>query len=99
MNNRNAKGLSLNIKEKFLRFWSSEKGKMSLLRDIVIALIMVLILLSALWAYTGQWWGAPMVAIESGSMMHPNEPFGRYGTIHAGDMVLLVKVNKKSDLK
>jgi len=39
-----------------------------------------------------------MVAIESGSMMHPNEPFGRIGTIDAGDMVFLVKVNKKADV-
>lgn len=52
----------------------------------------------ALWAYTGQWLGAPMVAIESGSMMHKNEPFGRFGTIDAGDMVLLVKVNNKNDV-
>jgi len=98
MNYRNAEESSLNVKEKFVHFWRSEKGKMSLIRDVVIALLMVLILLSALWAYTGQWWGAPMVAIESGSMMHPDEPFGRYGTIDAGDMVLLVKVNKKSDI-
>ncbi len=89
---------SLHIKEKFVHFWRSEKGKISLVRDVVIALLLVLILLSALWAYTGQWGGAPMVAIESGSMMHPNEPFGRYGTIDAGDMVLLVKVNNRNDV-
>jgi signal peptidase len=51
-----------------------------------------------LWGYTGQWFGAPMVAIESGSMMHLDEPFGRVGTIDAGDMVLLVKVDSKSDV-
>jgi signal peptidase len=40
-----------------------------------------------------------MVAIESGSMEHNNNPpFGRYGTIDAGDMVLLVKVNTKDDI-
>jgi len=89
---------SFNIKDKFVRFWRCEKGKMSLIRDVAIALILVLILLTALWAYTGQWWGAPMVAIESGSMTHPNEPFGRLGTIDAGDMVLLVKVNSRTDV-
>lgn len=39
-----------------------------------------------------------MVAIESGSMEHNNAPFGRLGTIDAGDMVLVVKVSSRSDL-
>ena len=86
------------FKEKFLKFWRSDSGKISLIRDILIALIVVLIILTALWAYTGQWFSTPMVAIETGSMMHPNEPFGRLGTIDPGDMVLLVKVNKESDI-
>jgi len=30
--------------------------------------------------------------------MHEDEPFGRFGTIDAGDMVFLVKTNKKSDI-
>ena len=86
------------LKDLFLRFWRSEDSKISLVRDIVVALLLVLIIISALWAYTGQWFGTPMVAIESGSMMHLNEPFGRVGTIDAGDMVLLVKVNSRSDI-
>ena len=86
------------FKKLFLRFWRSDNGRILLLRDVVVALIAVLIILMALWAYTGQWFGAPMVAIESGSMMHENEPFGRLGTIDAGDMVLLVKVNDQSDV-
>jgi len=86
------------FKTKFLKFWRNDSTKISLLRDVFIALFLVLIILMALWAYTGQWFGAPMVAIESGSMMHPNEPFGRIGTIDAGDMVLLVKVNSKSEI-
>jgi len=86
------------FKKFFLRFWRSDNGKVSLIRDIVVALIAVFILLTALWAYTGQWFGAPMVAIESGSMMHNEEPFGRLGTIDAGDMVLLVKVDGKDEI-
>jgi signal peptidase len=66
---------------------------------VLVALFFVLIILLALWVYTGQWFGTPLVAIESGSMMHENEPFGRIGTIDAGDMVLLVKVDEKSDVK
>lgn len=86
------------LKQNFFKFWRSDNSKISLVRDIVVALLLVLIILTALWAYTGQWFGTPMVAIESGSMMHLNEPFGRFGTINAGDMVLLVKVSRHSDI-
>ena len=86
------------IKNMIIRFYRTEDPKISLLRDVAVALIVVLILLMSLWAYTGQWFSAPMVAIESGSMQHLNEPFGRIGTINAGDMVLLVKVNTKDDI-
>ena len=86
------------FKVKFLKFWRSDDTKISLLRDVLIALFLVLIILTALWTYTGQWFGAPMVAIESGSMMHEDEPFGRMGTIDAGDMVFLVKVESRSDI-
>jgi len=86
------------FKLNFMKFWRSEDNKISLIRDVLVALFLVFIILLALWAYTGQWFGAPMVAIESGSMMHPNQPFGRFGTIDAGDMVFLVKVNKKADI-
>jgi signal peptidase len=86
------------IKKLFLRFWRSDNTKISILRDVFVAFLMVFIILMALWTYTGQWFGAPMVAIESGSMMHPNEPFARIGTIDAGDMVLLVKVYTRHDV-
>ena len=86
------------IKQAIIKFWRSENENISLIRDIIIALFVVLIILTALWTYTGQWFGAPMVAIESGSMMHQNEPFGRIGTIDAGDMVLLVKVHGRNDV-
>ena len=92
------RGILKKIKTKFLKFWRSDDGKISLIRDVFIALMLVLIILLALWTYTGQWFGAPMVAIESGSMMHEDEPFGRLGTIDAGDMVFLVKVNSRSDI-
>jgi signal peptidase len=89
----------MNIKTVFLRFWRSEDSKIAILRDVLVALIAVLIVLIILWTYTGQWFAAPMVAIESGSMEHPqNPPFGRLGTIDAGDMVLVQKVSKPSDV-
>jgi signal peptidase I len=85
-------------KKIFLRFWHSENNKVSLVRDVFVALLFVFIILLALWTYTGQWFSAPLVAIESGSMQHLDEPFGRIGTINAGDMVLLVKVDNKDDV-
>jgi signal peptidase len=87
----------------FLRFWKSDNDKISIIRDVVVALLAVLVILMLLWGYTGQWFAAPMVAIESGSMEHqppnyPPEPFGRLGTIDAGDMVLVQKVTERSDV-
>ena len=86
------------IKNFFQDFSRSDNEKISIIRDIIVAFLVVLILLIILWSYTGQWFGAPMVAIESGSMMHLDEGFGRIGYIDAGDMVLLVKVNEKNDI-
>ena len=69
------------LKKSFLKFWRSNDEKISFIRDILVAVFVVVLILSVLWTYTGQWFGAPMVAIESGSMMHLNEPFGSIGTI------------------
>lgn len=82
----------------FIRFWKSDNNKVSIARDVVVALLAVFIILMILWGYTGQWLAAPMVAIESGSMEHSNSPFGRLGTIDAGDMVLVQKIAKRSDV-
>ena len=86
------------ISNKLNRFWKSDDETVSFLRDILVAVAVVFVILTVLWGYTGQWFGAPMVAIESGSMMHLDEPFGRIGTIDAGDMVLLVKVDSYDDI-
>lgn len=89
----------MNPKEKILQFWRTDNAKIVFMRDIAVALLAVLIVLLLLWTYTGQWFEAPMVAIESGSMEHPdNPPFGRVGTIDAGDMVLVQKVYTVDDI-
>jgi len=98
MNFEDFKKLFLRFKKLFFQFWRSENKKISLVRDVLIAIIAVLIILTLLWAYTGRWFSLPMVVIESDSMMHANEPFGRLGTIDAGDMVLLMKVSTKNDI-
>ena len=87
------------ILEKLKWFWKTDDEKISIVRDVIVAVAVVLAVLFFLWAYTGQWFTAPMVAIESGSMEHPDDsPFGRYGTIDAGDMVLVVKVDSFDDV-
>jgi signal peptidase len=88
----------MNIKKMFIQFWKSDNSKVSIIRDVVVALLVVFVILMILWGYTGQWFAAPMVAIESGSMEHPNSPYGRLGTIDAGDMVLVQKVSKIGDV-
>lgn len=89
----------MKAKETFLRFWKSDNSTIALIRDILVALLAVLVVLLILWTYTGQWFGAPMVAIESGSMEHPeNAPFGRLGTIDAGDMVLVQDIQTRNDI-
>ncbi len=88
----------MNVPTAFRRFWHTENSTVALVRDVLVALLAVFIILMLLWAYTGQWLAAPMVAIESGSMEHDNAPFGRLGTIDAGDMVLVVKVTSVKDV-
>lgn len=88
----------MNGKKIFLQFIRSDKQTIAFMRDLLVAAIIVMMILLTLWAFTGQWFGAPMVAIESNSMTHPDEPFGRIGTIDAGDMVFLVKVYKHNDV-
>ena len=87
----------MKISEAWKRFWHTKNSTVALVRDVLVALIVVLLILIILWSYTGQWFAAPMVAIESGSMEHPNPPFGRLGTIDAGDMVLVQKITVPSD--
>ena len=87
------------LKKMFLQFWRNDNKNTALIRDIAVALFAVLVILLLLWTYTGQWFSAPIVAIESGSMEHPeNPPFGRLGTIDAGDMVLVQRVYTTNDI-
>ncbi len=63
-------------------------------RDLMVAGLVILVLMGSLWGYTGQPVGsAPLVVVESGSMMHPDPPFGRLGTIDPGDLILVRSVD------
>lgn len=70
-----------------------------LFRDVLIAVLIVITILSSLWAYTGQFPRSPMVVITSGSMMHNGASYGRIGTIDPGDLVLVKEVNGREDVK
>lgn len=87
------------LKKHFIKFWKSEDERIVFLRDILIMIIAGLIVLSSLWIYTAQPFPkAPMVVIESGSMMHRNPPYGRLGTIDPGDIVLVKAVHSHQDV-
>lgn len=63
-------------------------------RDILVAVLVIVVLLGSLWGFTGQPVGsAPLVVVESGSMMHPDVSFGRFGTIDPGDLILVRNVD------
>jgi signal peptidase len=81
------------------KFWYTKEGHIPIIRDIFIAFIILVIIMVALWGYTGQPFPqAPLVVIESGSMMHNDAPFGKIGTIDPGDLVLVVAVHSKKDI-
>lgn len=67
-----------------------------ILRDIGIALLIVLIVFLALWAYAGVW--PPMVVVESDSMQHDNY-VSHVGVIDTGDLVLVQHVNDPSEIE
>ncbi|MGB0653762.1 MAG: S26 family signal peptidase, partial [Thermoplasmatota archaeon] len=91
------------------RFLTSDEKPFPLARELTAGALVVLFVLSALWLGTGQSLDeAPVVVIESGSMMHcvrtaddrcaPNS-FGRLGTIDPGDLVFVRDVDGKSDIR
>lgn len=100
----------------WLRFWRSPDRRVVVVRDLVVAGGLVALLLGGLWVYTGQPFPdrAPLVVVESGSMMHgPYGPclegdacsrfgspaFGRVGTIDPGDLILVKRVGGLEDVE
>ncbi len=60
-------------------------------KDILIALVLVMIILGSLYAFSGRW--PPMVVIETGSMMHSEE--SQIGTIDPGDIVIVQETERE----
>lgn len=69
----------------------------SWLKEMGIAFGIVGALLLGLTLYTGVW--PPLVVVESGSMMHPDEDnYGNLGTIDPGDLVLVKDVGDREEI-
>lgn len=67
------------------------------MRDAGVALLFVILVLLAMFAYTGLW--PPLVVVESNSMMHGEDNLSHIGTIDTGDLVLVKKVDKVSEVE
>ena len=74
---------------------SSEDGWKAWVRDIAIAVTIVVVILAAIYAYTGVW--PPLVVVESGSMQH-SETTSYIGVIDTGDLVFVKAAPARSDV-
>jgi signal peptidase I len=82
------------LQRAFGRFWRTERPGLALTRDIAVVVVVLGVILGGLWTYSGQGVGQPpIVVVESGSMMHPEAPYGRIGTIDPGDLVVVKRVD------
>ncbi|HID25519.1 MAG TPA: S26 family signal peptidase, partial [Thermoplasmata archaeon] len=81
-------------------FDSLEDKMPSIVVEIAVAVLILGGIMGSIWLYSGQPFpgSPPLVVIESGSMMHENEPFGRLGTIDPGDIVLAKAVHQRGDV-
>jgi signal peptidase I len=64
-------------------------------KDIIVAMLIVVIVMASLYAYSGGIW-PPMVVVESESMMHGTD--SHVGTIDTGDLTLVKKISSRSDI-
>jgi signal peptidase len=64
-------------------------------KDIIVAMLIVVIVMASLYAYSGGIW-PPMVVVESESMQHGTD--SHIGTIDTGDLTLVKKISSRSDI-
>ena len=74
---------------------SLKKSLLSFARDIIIAVIAVVVVLGGIYAFTQVW--PPMVVVESASMQHENG-VSHIGVIDTGDLVLVQHAPARSDV-
>lgn len=70
-------------------------------RDALVAVFFVVMILGSVWGYTGQPFPsrAPIVVVESGSMMQPDASYGRLNSIEPGDLVLVKRIATRKDVQ
>lgn len=66
-----------------------------ILKDVIIAFIIVIIIIGSIYMYTGNW--PPVVVVESDSMQHSDDE-SFLGVIDTGDLVLVKKIDGKNDV-
>jgi signal peptidase len=66
-----------------------------LLKDVLIAFVIVIIVMASLWAFSGGIW-PPMVVVESESMMHDDD--SKIGVIDTGDLTIVKKIHDRHDI-
>ena len=96
------------------RFLTRQDSPWPLVRDVAIGALVLMLVLSSLWMYTGRWGHSPVVVVESGSMMHcsngiggiastgrncDSSRFGRLGTIDPGDLILVQEAHGRGDIE
>ena len=68
---------------------------LGLLKDVVVAFVIVIIVMASLWAFSGGIW-PPMVVVESESMMHDDDSM--IGVIDTGDLTIVKKIHDRHDI-
>jgi signal peptidase len=66
-----------------------------IMKDVIIAFIIVLIIISSIYIYTGNW--PPVVVVESDSMQHSDDE-SFLGVIDTGDLVLVKSIDSEDDV-
>ncbi len=72
-----------------------KKGHILLLKELLVVGVIIILILVALFAYSGLW--PPVVVVESGSMQH-SDTQSSIGTIDTGDIVIVQKVRGSQDV-
>jgi signal peptidase len=68
---------------------------LSIGKDILVAVIIVVVVMGTLYAYSGGIW-PPMVVVESESMMHGDD--SQIGVIDTGDLTVVKKIGGRSEV-
>ncbi len=74
---------------------TSKEGWKAWVRDIAIAVLIMVVILGAIYAYTGIW--PPLVVVESGSMQH-SDTTSYIGVIDTGDLVFVQAAPTRADI-